>query len=148
MTPQSVSVIFVDINDFKAVNDSLGHAAGDELLVAIAGRLSDCIRPADVLARMGGDEFAIMLEQSASQEEAIDIARRINQRLAQRFSVAGRSIVVRASTGIATGVDRGTTAEELIRNADVAMYQAKHDRDRGYRLFQSGMQVPVPAGRL
>jgi diguanylate cyclase (GGDEF)-like protein len=141
--PASVSVIFVDINDFKGVNDTLGHSAGDELLVAIAGRLSDCIRPGDMLARMGGDEFAIMLEQPASQAEAVDIVGRINQRLGERFSVSGQSMVVRASAGIATGMGGATTADELIRNADVAMYQAKQDRGRGYRLFESGMHIPA-----
>jgi diguanylate cyclase (GGDEF)-like protein len=143
--PENVSVIFVDINDFKKVNDSLGHAAGDELLVAIAGRLGDCVRPADTLARMGGDEFAILLEQAASREEAIEVAQRINRRLAERFSVARQSVSVRASTGIATGATAGVTAEEMIGNADVAMYQAKQSGARPYRLFESGMQVPTQA---
>jgi diguanylate cyclase len=107
--PESVSVIFVDINDFKNVNDTLGHAAGDELLVAIARRLSDCVRPADTLARMGGDEFAILLEQDAPQGEAIEVANRINGRLAERFSVVGTSISVGVSTGIATGTALHTT---------------------------------------
>jgi diguanylate cyclase (GGDEF)-like protein len=145
--PASVSVIFVDINDFKYVNDTLGHAAGDELLIAIARRLNDCVRPADTLARMGGDEFAILLEQAAPRGEAIEVANRIDGRLAERFSVSGNSISVRVSTGIACGSEPGTTTDELIRNADVAMYQAKQDREHAYQLFESGMKVPGPGPR-
>jgi diguanylate cyclase (GGDEF)-like protein len=144
--PESVSVIFIDINDFKTINDTLGHAAGDELLIAISGRLRDCVRPPDTLARLGGDEFAIMLERTASQEEAIQVAERINRRLAERFSIAGQNISVRASAGIATGaVGAGgvVSPEELIRNADVAMYRAKQASKRGWELFESGMEVPV-----
>ena len=144
--PESVSVIFIDINDFKTINDTLGHAAGDELLVAISQRLRDCVRPSDTLARLGGDEFAIMLERTASQEEAIQVAERINRRLAERFSIGAQNISVRASAGIATGaIGAGGTVspEELIRNADVAMYRAKQASKRGWELFESGMEVPV-----
>jgi diguanylate cyclase (GGDEF)-like protein len=141
--PESVSVIFIDINDFKTINDTLGHAAGDELLVAIARRLSDCVRPSDTLARLGGDEFAIMLERTASQEEAIAVTERINRRLAERFSIAGQNISVRASAGIATGAGGGISPEDLVRNADVAMYRAKQASKHGYELFESGMEVPV-----
>jgi diguanylate cyclase (GGDEF)-like protein len=144
--PESVSVIFIDINDFKTINDTLGHAAGDELLIAISRRLRDCVRPSDTLARLGGDEFAIMLQRTASREEAIQVAERINRRLAERFSIAGQNITVRASAGIATGAEGAGGAvspEELIRNADVAMYRAKQASKRGWELFESGMEVPV-----
>jgi diguanylate cyclase (GGDEF)-like protein len=144
--PETVSVIFIDINDFKTINDTLGHAAGDELLIAVSRRLSDCVRPSDMLARLGGDEFAIMLERTSSQEEAIQVAERIHRRLGERFSIAGQNISVRASAGIATGtVGTGGTVspEELIRNADVAMYRAKQASKRGWELFESGMEVPV-----
>ncbi len=141
--PESVSVIFIDINDFKTINDTLGHAAGDELLIAISRRLSDCVRPSDTLARLGGDEFAIMLERTASEEEAIEVAERINRRLAERFSIAGQNISVRASAGIATGAAGAMSTAELIRNADVAMYRAKQASKRGWELFESGMEVPV-----
>jgi diguanylate cyclase (GGDEF)-like protein len=142
--PESVSVIFIDINDFKTVNDSLGHAAGDELLIAIAQRLSDCVRPSDTLARLGGDEFAIMLERTASQAEAIEVTERINRRLTEeRFSVGDQTIFVRASAGIATGAGADITPDELVRNADVAMYRAKQASKHGYELFEPGMEVPV-----
>ncbi len=141
--PDSVSVIFIDINDFKTINDTLGHAAGDELLVAISRRLRDCVRPSDTLARLGGDEFAIMLERTASQEEAIQVTERINRRLGERFSICGQNISVRASAGIATGAGGVASHEELIRNADVAMYRAKQASKRGWELFESGMEVPV-----
>jgi diguanylate cyclase (GGDEF)-like protein len=138
-----VSVIFIDINDFKEVNDSLGHAAGDELLMEIARRLRHCVRPSDTVARLGGDEFAIMLERTASQEEAIEVTERINRRLMEPFAVGGQNISVRASAGIATGGNDDISPEELIRNADVAMYRAKQASKHGYELFQSGMEVPV-----
>ena len=126
--PESVSVIFVDINDFKNVNDTLGHAAGDELLVAIARRLSDCLRPADTLARMGGDEFAILLEQAASRDEAIDVAERINGRLAERFSVAGRiGCIGGRSYGIAAALTARTLGE-LSPLRRRRMYQAEAGR--------------------
>jgi diguanylate cyclase (GGDEF)-like protein len=141
--PKSVSVIFIDINDFKTVNDSLGHAAGDELLIAVARRLQDCVRPSDTLARLGGDEFAIMLERTASEAEAIAVTERINRHLGERFSIGGQNISVRASAGIATGAGSGISTEELIRNADVAMYRAKQASKRGYEVFESGMEVPV-----
>ena len=144
--PDNASVIFIDINDFKTINDTLGHAAGDELLIAISRRLSDCVRPSDTLARLGGDEFAILLEHTSSQEEAIHVAERINRRLAERFSIAGQNITARASAGIATGVAGpagAVSTEELIRNADVAMYRAKQASKRGWELFESGMEVPV-----
>jgi diguanylate cyclase (GGDEF)-like protein len=139
----AVSVIFIDIDDFKTVNDSLGHAAGDELLIAIARRLRDCVRPADVVARLGGDEFAIMLDRPDSQQEAIEVTERINHRLAERFSITGQNISVYASAGIATGHGGRMSPEELIRNADVAMYRAKHESKDRYELFESGMEVPV-----
>jgi diguanylate cyclase (GGDEF)-like protein len=141
--PESVSVIFIDINDFKTINDTLGHAAGDELLIAISGRLRDCVRPSDTLARLGGDEFAIMLERTSSEEEAIQVAERINRRLGERFSICGQNISVRASAGIATGAGGTVSHDELIRNADVAMYRAKQASKSGWELFESGMEVPV-----
>ena len=139
----AVSVIFIDIDDFKTVNDSLGHAAGDELLIAIARRLHDCVRPSDIVARLGGDEFAIVLDRTDSQAEAIEVTERLNSHLAERFSISGQNLSVHASAGIATGDGADVSPEELIRNADVAMYRAKHEGKLPYELFESGMEVPV-----
>jgi diguanylate cyclase (GGDEF)-like protein len=136
------SVIFIDVNEFKAVNDSLGHAAGDELLLAIAGRLRDCVRPEDTLARLGGDEFAILLTRTTDAREEVDVAKRIVSRLEERFAIAGRSLSVGASAGVAVGIGRETSAEELVRNADLAMYRAKQ-ASTGYELFETGMELPV-----
>jgi diguanylate cyclase (GGDEF)-like protein len=138
-----VSVIFIDINDFKTVNDSLGHSAGDELLVVVARRLRDCVRPSDTVARLGGDEFAIMLERPDSQREAIEVTVRLDRHLAERFSINGQSVSVHASAGIATGHGEQVTPEELIRNADLAMYRAKYESKDRYELFESGMELPV-----
>ena len=139
----AVSVIFIDIDDFKTVNDSLGHAAGDELLIAIARRLHDCVRPSDIVARLGGDEFAIVLDRPDSQAEAIEVTERLNRHLAERFSIGAQQVSVHASAGIATGDGAQVSPEELIRNADVAMYRAKHEGKLRYELFESGMEVPV-----
>jgi diguanylate cyclase (GGDEF)-like protein len=137
------AVIFIDVNEFKMVNDTLGHAAGDELLIAIAGRLSDCVRPTDTLARLGGDEFAVLLEDGATQAHAVEIAERIDGRMEERFSIAGELHLVRVSIGIALGETDGMTSEQLIRNADLAMYRAKQAKRAGYQMFESGMEVSV-----
>ena len=141
--PASISVIFIDVDDFKTVNDSLGHAAGDELLIAVARRLSDCVRPSDLVARLGGDEFAIMLGLVSSQDESIEVAERVIRRIGERFAIGGQNVSVRASVGIATGDRRSVDPEKLIRNADVAMYRAKQAGKHGYELFEPGMEVPV-----
>jgi diguanylate cyclase (GGDEF)-like protein len=139
----AVSVIFIDIDDFKTVNDSLGHAAGDDLLVVVARRLRECVRPCDTVARLGGDEFAIMLGRLDSEHEAIEVAERLDRHLAERFSISGQSVSVHASAGIATGDGTQVSAEELIRNADLAMYRAKYESKHRYELFESGMELPV-----
>jgi diguanylate cyclase (GGDEF)-like protein len=142
-TGDGTAVIFIDVNEFKMVNDTLGHAAGDELLIAIAGRLSDCVRPTDTLARLGGDEFAVLLQDGATQAQAVDIAERIDGRMEERFSIAGELHLVRVSIGIALGETDGMTSEQLIRNADLAMYRAKQAKRTGYQLFESGMEISV-----
>lgn len=143
---EALAVLFVDLDDFKVVNDSLGHAAGDELLTAVAERLRACLRRADTPARLGGDEFGILLE-AAGHDTAAEIADRILNALSQPFALAGRQLFVGASIGIATGSDRqagpgdGGTADELLRNADAAMYTAKSHGKGRYEFFEIEMHA-------
>ena len=123
-----VAVLFLDLDGFKTVNDSLGHGRGDELLVAVAGRLADTLRAGDTAARLGGDEFAVLLTDLPAEGEAPLIAERILEALRAPFGLAGHELAVRASVGIATARGPGG---DLLRDADLAMYQAKaQGRDR------------------
>ncbi len=135
-----LAVLFVDLDNFKTVNDSLGHTAGDELLIAVAERLRGCLRATDTAARLGGDEFAVLVEDLASPDDATEVADRLLDVLRQPFTVAGKETVVGASIGIAFGV-RGANSGELLRNADIAMYTAKkYGKDR-YEIFEPAMHV-------
>jgi diguanylate cyclase (GGDEF)-like protein/PAS domain S-box-containing protein len=140
------AVIFLDLDDFKTVNDSLGHAAGDEVLVEFARRLDDSIRGADVAARFGGDEFAVLLEDVAETQAAADAAQRILELLARPMQAGHRQVTLSGSIGISIfGRDDTRDAEELIRDADAAMYIAKRDGKGGYRLFEPAMHAGVVA---
>jgi diguanylate cyclase (GGDEF)-like protein/PAS domain S-box-containing protein len=119
-----VAVMFVDLDDFKAVNDGLGHGAGDQLLRAVAVRIRACLRPADTVARMGGDEFAILVEDVPTVDYARNVAQRILEVLRLPVDVAEVSLAVPASIGIALAAD-SSTVESLLRDADIAMYSAK-----------------------
>jgi diguanylate cyclase (GGDEF)-like protein len=136
------SVLFIDLDDFKTVNDSLGHNAGDQLLVAVAERLRACIRPGDSPARLGGDEFAVLLG-SDSAGTAEETAKRIVDALRAPFVVHGREVPVHASVGIASAASRETTAEELLQNADVAMYTAKTNGKRGFAIYEPEMHTRI-----
>ncbi len=129
---REVAVLFVDLDRFKAVNDSIGHAAGDELLRAVAGRILGCLRTGDTAARFGGDEFAVLLEGARSAASAERVADRVIEAVRRPFQIAGKTVLVGASIGIAYGDDGVEGADELLRNADLAMYQAKRD-GRGRR---------------
>jgi diguanylate cyclase (GGDEF)-like protein/PAS domain S-box-containing protein len=123
-----VAVLFVDLDDFKAVNDGAGHAAGDELLVAVAERLRTVLRPGDTIARLGGDEFAVLVEDAADRRHAEAAADRLLEALAAPFPAGdrqGEQLRISASVGIALGEAGRTDAAELLRHADVAMYAAK-----------------------
>lgn len=120
-----VAVLFLDIDDFKLVNDGLGHNVGDDLLVAVGQRLGRSVRPGDTVARLGGDEFALLLEDGNMPSAADSVARRIADSLAEPFPVGGKDIAVRMSMGIAIGGSGSLEASELLRHADIAMYVAK-----------------------
>lgn len=135
-----VAVLFVDLDDFKTINDSLGHNGGDEVLVAVAGRLRECLRPGDTFARFGGDEFAVLVEDT-SLSNATSVAYRIVDALGQPFSVGGREVMVHASVGIEFAEAQGTRTDELLRNADVAMYVAKGKGKARYQLFDPSMHT-------
>ena len=124
-SPGTVALLFVDLDDFKRINDSYGHAAGDQILAQVAGRLVSAVRADDVVGRQSGDEFAVLLGQVRDEDEAIVSAERILGELRRPILLDGRSIVVGGSIGIALASERGATAEELITQADAAMYAAK-----------------------
>ena len=138
-----VSVLFMDLDDFKTINDSLGHAAGDRLLGEVGERLRTCLRTPDTAARLGGDEFAVLLEDGGESVGAADVAGRILEALEGPFHLEGKEVFVRASIGIATSqIGRAAGpegAEELLRNADVAMYIAKEAGKNRYQIFEAEM---------
>jgi diguanylate cyclase (GGDEF)-like protein/PAS domain S-box-containing protein len=141
----AIGVMFIDLDDFKTVNDSLGHAAGDSVLQEVARRLQNAVRPGDTVARFGGDEFAILLDGIADSGEAADVAGRILGVLELQYAVDGKQVYPRASVGICLAGDEfgPTDAEELLRNADVAMYMAKRDSKGSYRVFEPAMHERV-----
>jgi diguanylate cyclase (GGDEF)-like protein/PAS domain S-box-containing protein len=133
-----VAVLFLDLDRFKIVNDSLGHEAGDQLLVMASERLKGCLRPEDTLARFGGDEFVVLVEDVKRPEQAIHVAERLIECLEDPFVLEGRELFVRASIGIAFGTARTQSAEDLLRDADTAMYRAKYER-LDYALFDPAL---------
>jgi diguanylate cyclase (GGDEF)-like protein len=120
------AVLFLDLDRFKLVNDSMGHAAGDLLLIAVARRLEQCLRAGDTVARLGGDEFTILLEDIHGERDAIVFAERILAALAPAFSIASREMFASGSIGIAITQSGYNSAEDILRDADIAMYRAKH----------------------
>ncbi len=136
------AVLFIDLDDFKTVNDSLGHAAGDELLVEVARRIKACIRPEDTCARLGGDEFAVMIEEITSPDAAVIVAKRILGRMAAPLTIMGSGITVQGSVGIALGTGE-QTVNEITRSADLAMYRAKGEGKGRYALYEPSMHEHV-----
>ncbi|TMD07580.1 MAG: GGDEF domain-containing protein, partial [Chloroflexi bacterium] len=126
----SAALLALDLDHFKLVNDSLGHTAGDHLLVAVGDRLRSTVRPADTVARLGGDEFAVLYEGIAGSEEAIAVARRVLGSLVPPFAVAGHEVFVHASAGLVVVGSNNVAAERLLTDVDIALYASK-DRGRG-----------------
>jgi diguanylate cyclase (GGDEF)-like protein/PAS domain S-box-containing protein len=133
------AVLFLDIDRFKLVNDSLSHTAGDKLLRALAARMAATVRPDDTVARIGGDEFLVLLDRITSVEQATATARRLLDGLSQPFDIDGHELFVTASVGIALNESKAVAAD-LISNADIAMYQAKRDGQSGYAVFDASMR--------
>jgi diguanylate cyclase (GGDEF)-like protein len=139
---QSVAVLFIDLDDFKIVNDSLGHQAGDELLIAVAARLHSTLRAQDTLGRLGGDEFAILVEDG-SPTAPTAVAQRVITALSSPFRMSDAQVTVEASVGVAIASGNEADPAELLRNADVAMYAAKHLQKGGWRVFEPAMLVAL-----
>ena len=143
-TTRSIAVLFIDVDDFKTVNDSLGHSTGDELLVALGGRLRGCLRAADTGARLGGDEFGVLLEDVGGVAAAVEVADRILDTLRRPVVLTDSELLVRASIGIVIG-RAGQTSGDLLRNADVAMYKGKRQGGNRYEVFEPAMHAAALA---
>jgi diguanylate cyclase (GGDEF)-like protein/PAS domain S-box-containing protein len=142
---QPLAVLFIDIDDFKTVNDSLGHGAGDQLLVAVAARLLGAMRAGDTIARMGGDEFAVLIEDPSEAEAPIAVARRLLETLDAPFEGGAKELFVHASVGVAASTSRTQTADELLRDADVSMYTAKSNGKNRVEIFEPSMHAAALA---
>jgi diguanylate cyclase (GGDEF)-like protein len=136
-----VAVLFLDLDDFKNLNDGVGHAAGDQVLVEVANRLQQLLRPSDTAARLGGDEFAVLLETTAREADAVSIAERVVEAISVPMILADGEVVMRGSVGIATAIGDSITAEEMLRNADMAMYKAKSMGKGRWEMFAPQMHV-------
>jgi diguanylate cyclase (GGDEF)-like protein len=135
-------VLFIDIDDFKTVNDSFGHSTGDQLLKSVAAKIAACVRDGDTPARMGGDEFAILVSPEGAND-ALDLAQRLLAALRQPIVIGGRPVTLDVSIGVAHAGDHATNGEELLRNADIAMYEAKSAGKRGYAVYEPSLHDAV-----
>jgi diguanylate cyclase (GGDEF)-like protein/PAS domain S-box-containing protein len=140
-----LAVLFLDLDRFKLVNDSLGHLAGDRLIVSIARELDACVRPGDMIARFGGDEFAVLVDNITGVADALRIAERIQDELHGIFSIEGSEVFASASIGIALSSTGYDSAEDLLRDADTAMYRAKANGRGRYEVFDETMRAQVMA---
>ena len=136
-----VALMFLDLDHFKSVNDSLGHDVGDQLLKEVAVRLKSCLREGDTIARLGGDEFTIILEEINESENIVNVAQKIIDMMSRSFSVGGQEIFITTSIGIATYPDCGTDQNTLIKNADAALYDAKAHGRSVYRFYHQKMNI-------
>ena len=144
---EQLAVLYIDIDEFKSVNDSLGHPAGDELLKAVASRLRSCIRETDFVARLGGDEFAIVQTGIKQPSDVVELVKRIYEAIREPHECLGHQVATDASIGIALAPNDGTELDQLLKSADLAMYGAKADGRRTYRFFEPQMDACVRARR-
>ena len=142
---QRFAVMYLDFDRFKLVNDSLGHKAGDELLVTVARRLKAMLRETDVLARLGGDEFAILVEDLHRQREAVELAERIHKELQKTIRLGSMDVTITASIGITFSTNNYKNSDDIVRDADIAMYKAKSKGKSQYALFDSSLHQHVAA---
>lgn len=139
---QLFAVLFLDLDCFKNVNDSMGHIMGDQLLIQVSRRLKACLRTTDTIARLGGDEFTILLEDLGGEHESIRIVERLQSELARPFNIGSRDISVTASIGLTSTKRKYDRAEEILRDADLAMYRAKSSGKASYEVFDQEEQNP------
>jgi diguanylate cyclase (GGDEF)-like protein len=144
---KQLAVLYIDIDEFKRINDSLGHSVGDELLKAVAGRLRGCLAATDFVARLGGDEFAIIQTAVERPADTMDLIARIYQAIREPYECVGHLLTTDASIGIALAPQDSSDLDQLLKNADLAMYEAKADGRRTYRFFEPGMDARVNALR-
>jgi diguanylate cyclase (GGDEF)-like protein/PAS domain S-box-containing protein len=139
------ALLYIDIDEFKGINDSLGHHVGDELLKIVAARLKHCIRETDLVARLGGDEFAVIQANAGNVADVVEFVTRIHEAIRQPYQCLGHQLSTDASIGIALAPRDGTDLEQLIKNADLAMYAAKADGRRTHRFFEPAMDASAKA---
>jgi diguanylate cyclase (GGDEF)-like protein/PAS domain S-box-containing protein len=142
---EQFALLYIDVDEFKGINDSLGHHVGDELLKAIAGRIKGCVREGDLIARLGGDEFAVIQTGVKGVNDVLDFVTRIREAVRQPFQCLGHHLSSDASIGIVLAPQDGTDIDQLIKNADLAMYGAKSDGRRTYRFFEPAMDATAKA---
>jgi diguanylate cyclase (GGDEF)-like protein len=140
---EQLAVLYIDIDEFKSINDSLGHPVGDQLLKAVAGRLRGCLKATDSAARIGGDEFAIIQTEVERPADITDLVARIYEAIREPYECLGHLLTTDASIGIALAPSDATDLDQLLKNADLAMYAAKADGRRTYRFFEPGMEARV-----
>jgi diguanylate cyclase (GGDEF)-like protein/PAS domain S-box-containing protein len=138
---QKFAVLYLDLDRFKIINDSLGHMIGDQLLVGIARRLEQCLRPGDTIARLGGDEFTVLIEDITDDSDTIYVAERIQSELTVPFNLSGREVFTTVSIGIAPGSSSYERAEDILRDADTAMYRAKTMGKARHEIFDKAMHA-------